>query len=286
MKRILILISMSLLTISYGWTSESNPVKKKSKEKEKNFTPEYNYPKNPHVSQEVWDKVSPYFLPSNHPAKAKLDRIFHRTRVTLNTDAVAAAGFERSINRPFSNTVVSKHPDVKGFFLKFFTDEQDIEDWPVLIWRIDGAKYVQQCIDHYGYQKFFKVPKKWIYPLPADPSPPAGMHRKNFILVAEEMDIYHKSKNYSKWKHNITIDRADAIYTVLQIVGLKDSIYAFNIPFCKDGTQAFIDTEHHHEWPIRFDLMLPWFNPRMEQYWRVIVGHGGPLPEEEKKKWK
>jgi hypothetical protein len=244
----------------------------------------YEYEKSPYVSSEVWEYVKHFLLPSNHPVKAKLDKIFSASRVTLNEYSLMQAGFERSNVRKFSNNIVSKHPELPGYLVKLFTDEQDIEDYAPLICRIDGAQYIRNEIKAHGYEDMFSVPNKWIYPLPSEPSPPEGYHRKNFILVVEDMKIYRKSKNYLRWKEKMTPKRADAMYVLLQNVGLIDSIYPFNLPFCEDGRQAFIDTEHHHKWPVRFQLMLQFFSPEMEQHWRIIVGNGGPLTKEKVKK--
>jgi hypothetical protein len=268
--KIFILCFLLLTTAAYG--------KHSKKQEQPAFVPEYKYEPSPYVDPQVWHNVSQYFLPSNHPIKSRLDEIFSKTRVTLNPQTILEAGFERNNARHFSKTVVSKHPALNGYLVKMFTDEQDLEDYIPLCHRIVGAECVKAVIKVHHFEKFFKVPQKWIYPLPIEPSPPEGYHRKNFILVVEDMDIHHKQKNALSWKKKILPDRADAIYTVIQAVGLADSIYPFNLPFCRDGKQAFIDTEHHHKWPIHFDLMLPFFSTRMEHYWRIIVGNGGPLP--------
>lgn len=255
----------------------ADPVDKKSfrTERPPEF-PVYEYEQSPHVPDHVWEHVKPHLLPSNHPVKPRLDKIFMNSRATLNQQSMEAAGFVRTTVRTYSHNIVSKHPDLKGYLVKLFTDEQEIEDYPLLISRIDGANCVRQEIKNRGYEKMFSVPNKWIYPLPAEPSPPPGSHRKNFILVVEDMHIYRKSKNYRRWQEKMTPKRADAMFVLIQVVGLNDSIYPFNLPFCEDGRQSFIDTEHHHKWPIRFDLMLPYFSPWMEKYWRVLVGQGGP----------
>lgn len=267
-----------LILVAASANLHAEAAEKKSSRNTDKFpsNPVYDYVKSPYVTHEIWERVKPYLLPSNHPVKARLDKLFSKSRITLNQDTVAAAGFDRSTVRTYSHNIVSKHPALKGYLVKFFTDEQDLEDYTPLICRIEGANCVKAIIEERGYQKMFKVPNKWIYPLPEEPSPPAGYYRKNFILVVEDMYIYRKSKNTRRWKENMTPRRADAMYVILQLAGLNDSIYPFNLPFCEDGKQAFIDTEHHHTWPVHFDLMLPYFSSEMEQYWRIVVGQGGP----------
>lgn len=259
---------------------DSEPVRKKI------FIPEYNYERSPYVTEESWKFLQTYLLPSNHPIKPKLDKIFKASRVTQSTQSVKDAGFTRHIARNYSFAVVSPHPELKGYLVKMFLDNQsntpDFEQW---VERIDGANYVKASIKAHGYEKLFKVPNKWIYPLPLEPSPSPGSYRKNFILVVEDMKIYRGRKTTKRWQGNqMTMKRADAFFVILQDVGLKDSIYPFNVPFCEDGKQAFIDTEHHHKWPICFNLTTPYFNPMMQEYWLHLIGNGGPpLPAKKKK---
>ncbi len=237
--------------------------------------PEYNYPANPHIPDEVWELVKPYFLPSNHPLKKQLDTIFSRERLTQNVNVLSRNGFDRCYIRSFSHLVVTKHPMLRGYWLKLFTDEQDITDYPILIHRIKGAHAIREAIDQHGYNNFFSVPNKWLYPLPPEPSPPSGHYRKNFILIAEDMNIYKKKDNYKKWHSKISPPRALAIYTLLQELGLNDCIYPFNLPFCENGKQAFIDTEHHHNWPVRFHSMTQHLPKALENYWYEIIDTDG-----------
>ncbi len=239
--------------------------------------PEYDYPENPHISPEVWHLVKPYLLPSNHPIKRNLDALFGQKRVTQNLRSLEEAHFTRCYIRGYSKLVVTEHSMIRGYWLKLFIDDQDISDFPAFINRIEGALAIQDAIIGHGYEKHFVVPKKWIYPLPAEPSPSPGSFRKNFILVAEDMDLYKKSDNRKKWATKITPPRALAIYTIMQELGLNDCIHPFNLPFSKDGRQAFIDTEHHHNWPVRFDLMLQHMPPLLQDYWlKIIETHGHP----------
>jgi hypothetical protein len=236
----------------------------------------YDYQRSPQVSEEVWQMVRPYLLPSNLPVKKKLDEIFKRRRVLANQESVRKAGFPKSAQRQYSRCTVSAHPYLEGFIIKMFTDDVlDVCDYQQWIHRIEGAKSIQATIDKKGYGHLFKVPKKWIYPLPASPAP--GEHGKNFILVAEDMKIYKHEKNTSRWKSDLmNKERANAMYVIMNENGLADSIYPFNIPFCKDGKQAFIDTEYHHRWPIHYEIMFSFFSQKMSQYWQKLVIQGGP----------
>lgn len=233
-----------------------------------------------YVPADIWQKLSPYFLPDDHPIKGKLDRIFSASRVSLDPYTLKKAGFLTPNPRNHSRTIVSKHPQLKGYLVKLFTDVQkDKSDSQQLHKRIRGAVHTWKAIQAHGYQRYFKVPRKWIYPLPEHPAPPAEYlsNRKNFILVVEDMDIFQKKKNNKQWKSAVvTPERLNAIYTILQEVGLDDSMRAFNLPFCADGKQAFIDTERYHHWPIKMEVMLQYLSKPMKRHWNHLIIKGGP----------
>lgn len=242
--------------------------------------PTYSYEKPVHVPQEVWDQVKPYFLPDNHPLKAKLDTIFSSSRVLLSLDGFKKAGFSKYKMREWSRAVVAKHPKLPGVVIKAYLDtELRFVDWERWLSRVSGAHSIRIAIARHGYEKYFKVPLKWIYPLPAEPSPPLSPEysRKNFILVAEEMDILSKKDNLNAWRMQITPAILDAIYTILNEEGLFDSVIASNIPFTKDGRQTFLDTEHHHEWPIPYHKLISYMSPPMQVYWNMVISNNGPM---------
>ncbi len=89
------------------------------------------------------------------------------------------------------------HPLIKGYLFKVYLDVQpDICEWSNWVRRIEGAHAIRACIKRHGY-KHFSVPHKWIYPLPPEPSPPFSekYHRKNFILIVEDMHIVNLTQN-------------------------------------------------------------------------------------------
>lgn len=233
--------------------------------------------RSPHVDEATWQKMAPYFMPDNHPLKPKLDRLFKASRVTLNESSILNAKFENAKPGKFSRTIVTKHKKLKGYYIKFFSDEQHVDDVRLCLKRVEGAAATREAIDRHGYQKLFKVPQKWIYPLPAEPSPPPGYHRKNFIVIAEDAEILKKKDNYNAWKSSrMTKERLGAFYVLLKEVGLCDSVYAFNSPFAKDGRIAFIDTEYYHAWPVHYHLTRKYLSPTMEEYWNQLIKQGGP----------
>ncbi|MCE5315865.1 MAG: hypothetical protein LLG04_00700, partial [Parachlamydia sp.] len=234
---------------------------------------ETDYPHNPYVTDAVWETVKPYFLPYDHPIRPKLDRLFAR-RPTINERTVKKAGFNSPKKRPQSHMVISTHKAIPGYWFKMFTDDQKgVVDYTHMIHRIKGARSIQRTIERRGYEHLFKVPKKWIYPLPAEPSPPTP-NRMNFVLIAEDMKTLSRKSNNHKWKSSaMTKERATALYIVMKVNGLRDSIYPFNIPFSRDGKMAFIDTEYHHAGPVHFDRMLHYMPHRLRNFWQYLT-HG------------
>jgi hypothetical protein len=237
----------------------------------------------PDVPEEVWVEVRPYLLPENHPAWPKLNRIFCRTRATQNPEKFKEAGFKRWRPGRWSRVSASSHPDLQEYFIKAYCDCEIgiIYDWRKWIHRIKGAESVRECIKKYKLQSDFKVPQKWIYPLPKHPSPPKNSHylRKNFILVAENMRIHDHDKNEKMYKKNMTPKLLKGLYIILQVCGLYDSVYCFNIPFCKDGRIAVIDTEYHHKWPVPFHKLSHSFSKDMRHYWEKLTYKGGKIPD-------
>lgn len=235
------------------------------------------YVQNPHVDPAVWNGVAPYFLPENHPVKSKLDRLFKK-RVTQNAKTLKKAGFTQPEPMRFSKTIVTRNHNVPGYMFKFFSDEQrDIIDWKRCLRRVSGAIYIQEALNKYGLNHLFVVPAKFIYPLPAEPSPPAHLQRKNFIVVENEIDLYTGKDNNRMWKtpviNPVTLTW---IYLLMQELGLNDSPYNFNMPVTKDNRVAFIDTEHHHKWPVPFNKLWQFLSPEMMDFWNKLCEKGGP----------
>lgn len=238
---------------------------------------EYVY--NPYGSLELWDTLQPYFLPENHPIKAKLDKLFKRERLILSKETFEAAGFNKIKMREPTNIIIGKHPSLKGYILKVYLDSQPaVVEWANWMDRITGAEGIRSCIKRHSYQKHFKVPHKWIYPLPASPSPPDDplYNRKNFLLVVEDMRILSYTENKEAYRKKMTPELLNALYTILNEEGLLDSVYIDNIPFTEDGRIAFIDTEHHHKGPIRYEKLTGFFSPAMQQHWQRLIESGGP----------
>jgi hypothetical protein len=230
-----------------------------------------NYERHPDIDIKVWEKLSPYFLPRELPIRSKLDALFSQ-RVSQSSETMRAAGFKKPSRRPFSNMVISKHSKLKGYYIKLFTDDMSCpQEWNKLMDRIRGAAAASKVIKKHHYENYFKVPKKWIYPLPIQPEPSIRCQRKYFILVAEDMNIFKKKENYKRWEGSImSLKRLEALFTVLKEAGLGDCNRAFNVPFCKDDKMAFIDTEVYGR-HVNFDIMKKYLSTKMQDHLQLLI---------------
>ncbi|CRX38597.1 hypothetical protein [Estrella lausannensis] len=234
-----------------------------------------DYVRNPYVEESVWESLKPYFIPSDHPVKKKLDALFFKNeRVTASNASLIQAGFQANEVQGIRVFVV-KHLEIPGFVFKILTDDQDSRpDASSWLSRVQGAEKIQSAIVKYGYQKYFKVPRKWIYPLPAEPSPQEIRvgGRKNFILIAEDVKPYPREKNLKKWGELKDKKLLDALCRVVLTTGAADSIKENNIPWCQDGLIAFVDTEHTGDPDkIRWYRLGKILNKKMKDYWTKIT---------------
>lgn len=250
--------------IENDWVSQEDPL----------YHPLSKYIRNTCVDESLWIELQPYFLPENHPIKATLDAIFSKNRVLLSKKTMRHAGFS-VLKHPQRDIAIARHPDLKGYLVKAYLDNKKIDEWRWWKKRIDGARQIQECIDHYNFNALMKTPKKWIYPLPVEPSLPnlPGVKRKNFILVVEDMNILSRKENLNAYKHHMTPATLEALFIVLTENLLVDSIFPPNIPFCVDGKIAFLDTEHFNNTnrPMKLWKMFSYLSPEMREYWKLLI---------------
>ncbi|HEY4831026.1 MAG TPA: hypothetical protein VIH61_00480 [Waddliaceae bacterium] len=228
------------------------------------------------VSQEAWEKVTPYLLPEDHEAKAALDAIFFSSRAILSIKSMKQAGFIGPKPRKWTHVIVCTHPDLPGYIIKTYLDSQryfnKIPEYEHWLKRIQGVKLIEQQISKHNWESNFKTPKKWIYPLPENPSPPKEFDRKNFILIEEDMNLVDKQTNKDTWLSDlITTDLLENFYTLLEEVGLHDCAKPDNAPFSEDGRIAFIDTEDHDNWPVTYSKLTPFLSSEMKIYWKRLT---------------
>lgn len=239
------------------------------------------YTKSPFISDSVWDQVSPYLMPEDHPLKAKLDKIFLDAHVKhlhplATSNSLKKAGFSFKL-RENKFLIIASHPALKGYLAKIYLDEHPLKDgeWPLFIRRILGAEKVRASIQAHGYEYLMKVPQKWIYALPEQTiAPPRPGHpSRHFILVVENMRIMPTGKNLAKYRFMMNEELLEALFVVLHENNLFDSLFLDNIPFCKDHKVAFIDTEHHADTKkMPYEQLLPRLSPKMQIFWRQLIG--------------
>jgi len=231
----------------------------------------YHWKYNPDVDEATWHALLPYFLPSNHPLKNKLDAIFSSSRVTANLQTLQAAGFKNLEGWKWDKVIVAKHPHLPGYLIKACLDDQYALDDKYLIHRIFGAEAIRSAIEENGYEEYFKVPHKWIYPLPQSFTNEENGPKKHFILVVEDMDILDKEENRKMFRQIKSKKQLSALYHLISSQGLPDSIYIKNIPFAKDGKIAFVDTERYQLWPVEFSKLAPLLSRKMKKHWQKLV---------------
>ena len=230
------------------------------------FSVGYAYEKPENISQELWDSIAPYFLPEDHPLKPKMDKIFGKKTVTKNSKTVNRAGFYNSEPGKYSKVIVSKHPSLKGFVVKMYLDSNNqVNDGEKFRERIWGAEKIKSAMEAHSFGDVLKVPQKWIYPIQIFSD--SGLFPKQFVLVAEDMYPYSYDKSLKMWKYKTTKRQLKAVFVILTTVGLPDCSYAFNIPFCKDGKLAFLDTEQWGLWPVHYQRMHRYLKGDRLTYW-------------------
>lgn len=250
---------------------------KKPQQKPSQNRPVVPYVYNPYVPIELWDSLTGYFLPEDHPIKLDLDVIFSSSRATENIKGLINAGFKDIALQKYTHIVVARHPQVPGYFFKFYLDNQkyfckkpEHHFWKL---RINGAKIIQNYIDQGQLSNLFKVPKKWIYPLPIDPSPDPKLLRKNFILVEEDMNIYNKEMNEYMWGTSaVTKALLINFFCLVSNLGLADCCKPANAPFSKDGRVAFVDTQQFYSWPVVYYKLTQFLSPEMVIIWNEMTG--------------
>lgn len=230
----------------------------------------YGWNKSPDVDDLTWHTLEPYFIAENHPIKHLLDRIFVN-RITSNMAKIQAAGFQPLDIWKWDKVSVFRHPFLPGFLVKVFLDDQvACDEVSNYLSRIRGADAIRQAIYIFGYQKYFKVPGKWIYPLPDQQATESGLRRKNFILLVEEMPLVDKNRNENLY-YNIGHDQLKALFHMISSLGLSDSVYINNVPFTTDNKIAFIDTERVYLWPIRYEKIGLKLNSSTKRFWDKIT---------------
>jgi hypothetical protein len=141
--------------------------------------------------------------------------------------------------------------------------------------RVQAANTIRSAIALYGYKSIFKVPKKWIYPLPDNSSPPDTPEymRKHFILIAEDMKLLDHKENKNRYRHSMKKSTMQALYFICEELGLADSPRSSNLPWTKDHYLAFVDTEAFQRWPVKYHPFLEYLSKENRQIWIGITAN-------------
>lgn len=207
--------------------------------------------------------------PGDHKAKLWLDKMFRDRGYPHSRKGFMKMGFNDMSRPGTQGAIVLKHRSCKGYLFKVYpTNVSSIDEALVFSNRIEGAEAIGTYIKVNGFESYFKVPNKWLY----NYSMPKKKGNSHYILIVEDMKILNGSDNKNRWKSSkISSGFLKALYLTLKDVGLIDSIYIDNIPFCKDGKVAFIDTEHYHNGPVKFDNLTKHLSGKNQKVWRQII---------------
>ncbi len=226
------------------------------------------------AGSELWSlqegALRPYLLPENHPAKPILDRIFKDVHSSYSIETMKQAGFIAPQLRKWTHVVVTRHPDLSGYVIKAYMDtygyHQEQPAYKHWVKRIQGARLLRTLIQKLEAENTFKVPKKWIYLLPGK-----AKSFNHCVLIEEDMHILRRSENKKMWASEaVTEETLELLARLLQKGGLRDCTKPSNIPFARDGKIAFIDTETHGSWPIRYHRLTPALSSKNQRYWKKL----------------
>lgn len=221
---------------------------------------------NPHVSSQERRAVKIGLMPLEHPIRPILNSIFSPSRAMASVAALRKAGFKILKIQPRSYILVVRHPRMPGYLIKLYLDSESREKkghpgWYWFMKRILGRNSLARCIEKNEIKRI-KVPGKWIYPLPHST-------RNHFVLVVEDMNLLSSRENILAWKNNVTKELLDELYTIIRKCG-GSSLRPSNIPFCKNGKIAFIDTEYPGAKPDYVSIR-PYLSPAMRSYWDTLT---------------
>jgi len=219
------------------------------------------------VERSLPDDLDQYIISENHPAKSKLDKIFTAKGVLASHKSMRKNGF-RKMFKCKSGTVVAKHSKLKGYLVKTFLNDFAGNELYPFLHRAIGARLVRNSIKTHGYTHLLKVPKKWLYPLPAGASP-----TRKYLLVVDDMQTFGWTINLDCFKSHITQEMLQALYVIIKENLLIDSVYPDNIPFSSDGCLNFVDLEHFlcTNQPIPYHRLTPHLAPEMQKIWKKII---------------
>jgi hypothetical protein len=240
-----------------------------------------NMDHNPYLTSHMRKEIRPHLLPLNHPLQSLLDQIFQGSRVIQNEASFANAGFITLYHQPFSGIRVARHASLPGYLVKLYLDSDPYEIkgkacWKRLLQRCIGAENIRKLIKRKNLI-YFSVPDKWLYPPPISslPFPARKGSMQPVILIVTDMDIVSTHESVQAWLYQITPRHLDELYCILSH-GFASEFLCINIPYCKNGKFACIDTEEP-KGDIDLEKVKNFLSPEMQAYWDELVKKGGKI---------
>lgn len=240
-----------------------------------------NFNHNPYLPSHRRKEMRPYLLPLNHPLQPILDQIFQGSRLIQNEASFASAGFMTLYHQPFSGIRVARHAAMPGYLVKLYLDSDPYEIkgkacWKRLLQRCIGAENIRKLIKRKNLVHF-SVPDKWLYPTPIASLSLTG-HKGSMqpvILIVTDMDIVSTHESVQAWLYQITPQHLDELYCILSH-GFASEFLCINIPYCKNGKFACIDTEEP-KGHVDLEKVKNFLSPEMQVYWDELVRKGGKI---------
>lgn len=214
------------------------------------------------------------YLLENPAMKLTLEMLFKDSSTPLTPEYIQSLGFT-FLTQLGLHVLVAKHPGIHGYVFKFF--QYNVFpgiDWRYWIQRVEGAKLIKQGIQKFGYEKLFKVPKKWLFKTPC-PQVIDGKIYPSYILIAEDMRLVSFEENQMLWRKKTTEATLIALHKMMKTYGLRDCARITNVPWCKDAKIAFVDTETFHSTALNYHPLIEFLSRKNKIRWEHIVHAGG-----------
>ena len=227
---------------------------------------------NPYLDQHMQAKIEPYLLPHNHPYKAAIDLIFSASRVSSTKETLVQAGFEIIAHMEGrSYVIVARHPAVPGYVFKIYPDSEtrvrtDKPHYVLLLERCIGAAHIRHTIAKKQI-RHFTVPDKWLYVLPHYPLSTEA-NSQPVILIATDMELTDPATSDRAWL-NVGREELRELYAILK-EGYGSVRVGGNIPYTKNGTFAFTDTEHMKR-DLDLKIVNKYISKEMQPYWNKLI---------------
>lgn len=235
-----------------------------------------NFESNPYLDDHKRAQIAPYLLPLDHPMRPVLDQIFSQSRIVQDMQTLANAGFE-VVAGPMARSyvVVARHPAIPGYVFKMHLDyeprtRKGVPHWASLVSRCAGAAAIREAIIS-KQMRYFTVPDKWLYVLPVYPFSNV-VTPEPIVLIETDMEPEGYGISKRMWRTVVTRKHLDELYSILKTWhGGKGGLDLWkNVPFTKQGTFAFIDTEKPPH-IMKFKHIKQFLSKDMQHYWDTLI---------------